>query len=64
MAAGVVQAVYYCGRRCQAADWKGGGHKRACRRFRLDMAQRGEMVALCTQAFDWAAATMAPGLSR
>ena len=28
--------VAYCGKECQAKDWKEGGHKRYCRRKKID----------------------------
>jgi hypothetical protein len=56
------QAVYYCGRPCQVRDWKEGGHKTACARFKRDMLQRDALVAAV--ALPFAAETMAPTLTR
>ena len=56
------QAVYYCGRPCQVRDWKEGGHKTACSRFKDDMRQRDALLEAVGLSF--APETMAPGLTR
>jgi hypothetical protein len=56
------QAVYYCGRPCQVQDWKEGGHKSACARFKSDMQQREALIAAV--GLSCAAETMAPALTR
>lgn len=56
------RAVYYCGRPCQVRDWKEGGHKTACSRFKGDMFQRESLVLAVGLPFS--AATMAPSLTR
>lgn len=56
------QAVYYCGRPCQVRDWKEGGHKVACARFKRDMRQRNALQGAV--GLSCAKDTMAADLSR
>jgi len=58
------KAVFYCSRECQKSDWKRYGHKAACERLKVQMADSTQALRTLSKDFSWAATTMSPTLSR